>query len=45
MIPTVRPLRRGWFNRVGLNVGAPMAAAEMSLEGLRERVAGLLAQG
>jgi hypothetical protein len=41
----VRPFRRGWFNRVGLNVGAPMAAAEVQLEGLRERVAGLLAQG
>lgn len=41
----VRPFRRGWFNRVGLNVGAPMATGEVSLEGLRERVKGLLAQG
>jgi 1-acyl-sn-glycerol-3-phosphate acyltransferase len=41
----VRPFRRGWFNRVGLNVGAPMAAGEVQLEGVRERVAGLLAQG
>ena len=41
----VRPFRRGWFNRVGLNVGAPMAASEVQPEVLRERVAGLLAQG
>jgi len=41
----VRPFRRGWFNRVGLNVGAPMAASEVQLEGLRERVAGLLVRG
>jgi hypothetical protein len=41
----VRPFRRGWFNRVGLNVGAPMAAGEVQPEVLRERVAGLLAQG
>ena len=40
----VRPFRRGWFNRVGLNVGEPMAASEVQLEGLRERVEGLLAQ-
>jgi hypothetical protein len=38
----VRPFRRGWFNRVGLNVGAPMAAGEVSPERLRERVAELL---
>jgi len=41
----VRPFRRGWFNKVGLNVGAPMAASEVQPEVLRERVAGLLAQG
>jgi len=41
----VRPFRRGWFNRVGLNVGEAMAASEVQPEGLRERVAGLLAQG
>jgi hypothetical protein len=40
-----KPFRRGWFNRVGLNVGEPMAASKVSLERLRERVAGLLAQG
>jgi hypothetical protein len=45
VIPMVRPFRRGWFNRVGLNVGAPMAASEVQPEVLRERVKGLLAQG
>jgi len=38
----VRPFRRGWFNKVGLNVGAPMAAGEVQLEGLRKRVQALL---
>ncbi|MBF5007574.1 MFS transporter [Diaphorobacter caeni] len=38
----VRPFRRGMFNRVGLNVGAPMAAAEVQPASLRERVAQLL---
>ena len=41
----VRPFRRGLFNRVGLEVGAPMAPAGLSPEGLREQVAGLLARG
>ncbi|WP_404301755.1 MFS transporter [Alicycliphilus denitrificans] len=41
----VRPLRRGMWSRVGLNVGAPMAAAQVQPEPLRERVAGLLALG
>ena len=41
----VRPFRRGLFNRVGLNVGAPLAAAEVRPEPLRARVAGLLALG
>jgi 1-acyl-sn-glycerol-3-phosphate acyltransferase len=40
----VRPFRRGLFNRVGLNVGAPMAAAQVQPAALRERVATLLAQ-
>ncbi|GAB3487620.1 MFS transporter [Curvibacter fontanus] len=40
-----KPFRRGLFNTVGLNVGAPLAAGEVQLEGLREKVAGLLAQG
>ena len=38
----VRPFRRGMFNRVGLNVGPAMPAAEVTLEALRARVAGLL---
>ncbi len=41
----VRPFRRGMFNRVGLNVGAPLPAARMEPELLRERVAQLLALG
>ena len=41
----VRPFRRGMFTRVGLNVGAPLAAAEVRPEPLRARVAGLLALG
>jgi 1-acyl-sn-glycerol-3-phosphate acyltransferase len=40
----VRPFRRGMFNRVGLNVGEPMAAREVQPESLRERVAALLAK-
>ena len=39
----VRPFRRGAFSRVGLNVGAPMAARDVQPQVLRERVAGLLA--
>lgn len=39
----VKPFRRGLFNRVGLNVDAPMAASVTTPEGLRERVAGLMA--
>ena len=39
----VRPLRRGWFNRVGLNVGAPLSGQGLEPEQLRARVAGLLA--
>jgi 1-acyl-sn-glycerol-3-phosphate acyltransferase len=41
----VRPFRRGGWSRVGLNVGEPMAPAGVTPEGLRERVAGLLARG
>ncbi len=37
-----KPFRRGIFNAVGLNVGAPIAAGEVQLEGLRVKVAGLL---
>ena len=39
----VRPFRRGVFNRVGLNVGAAMAARDVQPQALRERVAGLIA--
>lgn len=39
----VRPFRRGIFNRVGLNVGAPMAPAQVEPGALRQRVATLLA--
>jgi 1-acyl-sn-glycerol-3-phosphate acyltransferase len=41
-VAMVRPFRRGFFNRVGLNVGAPIAAPVVTPDGLRERVAGLL---
>jgi 1-acyl-sn-glycerol-3-phosphate acyltransferase len=42
----VKPFRRGLFNRVGLNVGAPVPATEpVTPEGLQQRVAGLLALG
>ncbi|HSV82896.1 MAG TPA: MFS transporter [Ramlibacter sp.] len=41
----VRPFRRGMFSRVGLNVGAPVPAAQVEPAGLQSRVAGLLAQG
>ena len=39
----VRPFRRGVFSRVGLNVGLPLPAAQVSPEALRERVAAQLA--
>jgi 1-acyl-sn-glycerol-3-phosphate acyltransferase len=39
----VRPFRRGMFNRVGLNIGAPMSAAAVQPQLLREKVATLLA--
>ncbi|HEY0823116.1 MAG TPA: MFS transporter [Ramlibacter sp.] len=38
----VRPFRRGMFNRVGLNVGAPVAAGQVEPAALQARVAGLL---
>ena len=38
----VRPFRRGFYSRVGLVAGAPLAAREVSPEGLRERVGALL---
>jgi hypothetical protein len=39
----VRPFRRGMFNRVGLNVGTPIAAAQVVPQLLRSKVAQLLA--
>jgi len=39
----VRPFRRGFWSRVGLNVGAPVPAAQVQPAALRERVAQLLA--
>jgi 1-acyl-sn-glycerol-3-phosphate acyltransferase len=39
----VRPFRRGMFNRVGLNVGTPIAAAQVEPQLLRSKVAQLLA--
>lgn len=41
----VRPFRRGMFNRVGLEVGKPMAPAHVEPQGLQLRVAELLARG
>jgi 1-acyl-sn-glycerol-3-phosphate acyltransferase len=38
----LKPFRRGAFNRVGLNVGEAMPAGDVTPEGLRERVAGLM---
>lgn len=38
-----RPLRRGMFNRVELNIGVPIAADAVSPEALREAVNALLA--
>jgi hypothetical protein len=34
----VRPFRRGMFNRVGLNIGAAMAPAQVSTEALQARI-------
>jgi 1-acyl-sn-glycerol-3-phosphate acyltransferase len=38
----VKPGRRGLFNRVHLGVGEPLAAGSVTVEGLRERVTGLM---
>jgi 1-acyl-sn-glycerol-3-phosphate acyltransferase len=38
----VRPFRRGFFSRVGLNAGAPLAASTVTPDVLRERVAALM---
>ena len=39
----VRPFRRGLFSPVGLVAGPALVAADVSPQGLRERVAGLMA--
>ncbi|TWO69721.1 MFS transporter [Caenimonas sedimenti] len=41
----VRPFRRGLFNRVGLNVGAPIPASQVEPAALQGSVAKLLAAG
>jgi 1-acyl-sn-glycerol-3-phosphate acyltransferase len=41
-VAMVRPFRRGFYNRVGLHVGAPIAAGDVQPERLRERVGELL---
>ncbi len=37
-----KPFRRGWFSRVGVVAGPPVPAAEVTPEGLQQRVAALL---
>jgi 1-acyl-sn-glycerol-3-phosphate acyltransferase len=44
-VAMVRPFRRGMFSRVGLQVGQAVPAAQAQPALLRERVAGLLAEG
>jgi 1-acyl-sn-glycerol-3-phosphate acyltransferase len=41
----VKPWRRGLFNPVGLNVGKPVAVGDVTVDLLRERVAGLMRVG
>ena len=41
-VAMVRPFRRGFFSRVGLNVGDAMAQADVQPEALQRRVSGLL---
>jgi hypothetical protein len=41
----VKPWRRGLFNPVGLNVGEPVAVGDVTVDLLRERVAGLMRVG
>jgi 1-acyl-sn-glycerol-3-phosphate acyltransferase len=40
----VRPFRRGLFNRVGLNIGMPVATQEVSVELLFNRVSSLMSE-
>jgi 1-acyl-sn-glycerol-3-phosphate acyltransferase len=41
-VAMVRPFRRGFFSRVGLQVGSAMAHADVQPEALQRRVSGLL---
>lgn len=41
-VAMVKPFRRGFFSRVSLRVGPPLKPAEVSPQGLRERVQALL---
>ena len=41
-IAMVKPLRRGWFNQVGLQVGEPMAGDHWALQDLQQQVEALL---
>ncbi len=43
-VAMARPFRRGVFNRVGLNVGLPLAASDVQPAVLQARVAALLAE-
>jgi 1-acyl-sn-glycerol-3-phosphate acyltransferase len=43
-VAMVRPFRRGLFNRVGLEVGLPRAAADLTPDSLHDDVARLLAR-
>jgi 1-acyl-sn-glycerol-3-phosphate acyltransferase len=43
-VAMVRPFRRGFFSRVGLNVGEALPAGQVTVEGLRERVGVLMAR-
>ncbi|SEF22441.1 MFS transporter [Variovorax sp. NFACC27] len=42
-VAMAKPFRRGFFSRVGLNVGAPVPPAEVQPDALRQRVSALLA--
>ncbi|SEK71526.1 1-acyl-sn-glycerol-3-phosphate acyltransferases [Variovorax sp. YR750] len=42
-VAMAKPFRRGFFSRVGLNVGAPVPPAEVHPDALRQRVSALLA--
>ena len=44
-VAMVKPFRRGLFSRVGLNVGMPVVAAEVTPKALQQQVAGLLTRG